>query len=88
VRDNGVGIAENDQAKLFTKFFRSSSSFDQAVQGTGLGLTIVQAIVALHGGRIGVTSAHGKGTTVTVTLPRVAVVSPMSSMSSAGSVLG
>jgi PAS domain S-box-containing protein len=88
VRDNGVGIAESDQAKLFTKFFRSSSSFDQAVQGTGLGLTIVQAIVALHGGRIGVTSAHGKGTTVTVTLPRVAVVTPMSSTSCAGSVLG
>ena len=73
VKDDGVGITEEDQTKLFTRFFRSSSSFEQAVQGTGLGLTIVRAIVTLHGGSIGVTSAQGHGTTVTVTLPRVAL---------------
>lgn len=88
VQDTGVGITENDQAKLFTRFFRSASSFDQAVQGTGLGLTIVQAIVALHGGRIGVTSAHGRGTTVTVTLPRVAVATPLSATLGLGSATG
>ena len=73
VKDNGVGMTEDDQGKLFTKFFRSTSSFDQAVQGTGLGLTIVQAIVALHGGKIAVSSAYGQGTTVTVCLPVVAL---------------
>jgi PAS domain S-box-containing protein len=72
VKDDGMGMTEQDQSKLFTRFFRSTSSFDQAVQGTGLGLTIVQAIVAMHGGRIGVSSAYGEGTTVTVTIPRVA----------------
>ncbi len=73
VKDDGIGMTEEDQSKLFTRFFRSASSFDQAVQGTGLGLTIVQAIVAMHGGRINVASAYGHGTTVTVTVPRVAL---------------
>ena len=77
VKDDGIGITEEDQARLFTRFFRSTSSTEQAVQGTGLGLTIVQAIVALHGGRIGITSAHGQGTTVTVTVPRVATSSAL-----------
>ncbi len=76
VADTGVGITADDQEKLFTRFFRSASATEGAVQGTGLGLTIVQAIVALHGGRVGVSSAHGKGTTVTVTLPRVAITEP------------
>lgn len=88
VQDNGVGITEDDQSKLFTRFFRSASSFDQAVQGTGLGLTIVQAIVALHGGRIGVTSAHGQGTTVSVTLPRVAIAPSLSVAPDLGSRTG
>jgi signal transduction histidine kinase len=74
VTDDGMGMTEEDQSKLFSRFFRSASSFDQAVQGTGLGLTIVQAIVAMHGGQIRVTSAYGHGTTVTVTIPRVALV--------------
>jgi PAS domain S-box-containing protein len=74
VTDDGMGMTEEDQSKLFSRFFRSASSFDQAVQGTGLGLTIVQAIVAMHGGQIRVTSAYGHGTTVTVTIPKVALV--------------
>ncbi|MCW2849195.1 MAG: domain S-box protein [Marmoricola sp.] len=72
VEDSGVGISKEDQDKLFTRFFRSNSATDDAVQGTGLGLTIVQAIVSLHGGTIDVFSKHGQGTRVTVTLPRVA----------------
>jgi signal transduction histidine kinase len=81
--DNGVGIADEDQAMLFTKFFRPASSFDAAVQGAGLGLTIVQAIVALHGGTVSVSSAEGLGTTVTVNLPSTAV-----SVTSAAAVAG
>ena len=88
VRDDGMGIAEDEQAKLFTRFFRARSSTEQAIQGTGLGLTIVQAIVALHGGRIRVTSACEQGTTVTVTLPRVALAVPVGRAVSVGSATG
>ena len=70
ISDTGMGIPEDEQSKLFTRFFRSSTATEQAIQGTGLGLTIVKAIVALHGGRISVQSAHQRGTTVTVSLPR------------------
>lgn len=88
VRDDGMGIAEDEQAKLFTRFFRATSATERAIQGTGLGLTIVQAIVALHGGKIGVTSAHGQGTTVTVTLPRIAVAVPVARAAPVGSATG
>ena len=70
ISDTGMGIPEDEQSKLFTRFFRSSTATERAIQGTGLGLTIVKAIVALHGGRIDVESAHQRGTTVTVSLPR------------------
>ena len=70
ISDTGMGIPEEEQPKLFTRFFRSATATEQAIQGTGLGLTIVKAIVALHGGRISVESAPQRGTTVTVSLPR------------------
>jgi signal transduction histidine kinase len=46
VKDDGMGITLDDQSKLFTRFFRSNEATEQAIQGTGLGLTIVKAIVA------------------------------------------
>ena len=61
ISDTGMGIPEDEQSKLFTRFFRSTTATEQAIQGTGLGLTIVKAIVALHGGRIAVESAHQRG---------------------------
>lgn len=70
VVDTGVGIPEAEQGRLFTRFFRSSTAMEQAVQGTGLGLTIVQAIVALHGGTVELESSTERGTTATVRLPR------------------
>ncbi len=78
VSDTGIGIAQEEQAQLFTRFFRSAEANLRAIQGTGLGLSIVQAIVELHGGRVGVDSAPGVGTTVTVVLPLVmpSMVSP------------
>jgi signal transduction histidine kinase len=69
VRDDGIGIPEDEQSGLFQKFFRSSSAQSRAIQGTGLGLSIVAAIVAAHGGRVEVESAHLQGTTFTVRLP-------------------
>lgn len=69
VRDNGIGIPEVEQARLFERFFRSSTSSDQAIRGTGLGLSIVKAIVEAHGGTVTCTSALGEGTTFVVALP-------------------
>jgi PAS domain S-box-containing protein len=70
VRDTGIGIPEREQPQLFTRFFRSSLATEHAVQGAGLGLTIVRAIVGQHGGDIAVVSTEGRGTTVTVRLPQ------------------
>ena len=70
VLDTGMGIPADEQDQLFTRFFRASTATAQAIQGTGLGLTIVQAIVDLHGGEISVSSSEGIGTTVSVSLPK------------------
>ena len=67
VCDTGTGIPEAEQSRLFERFFRSSSTRD--VPGTGLGLTIVRAIVQGHGGEITCESTSGEGTTFTFTLP-------------------
>lgn len=69
VTDSGMGIPEAEQDRLFTQFFRSSTAVERAVQGTGLGLTIVQAIAVLHGGRVSIESSPSWGTRVTVRLP-------------------
>jgi PAS domain S-box-containing protein len=70
VADSGCGIPEADQPRLFERFFRSSVTKDQP--GTGLGLTVAQAIVDGHGGEITCRSTPGEGTTFTFTLPKVA----------------
>ena len=69
VADTGLGIPENEQGRLFTRFFRSSVATRMAIQGTGLGLVIVKQIVEEHGGGISITSTPAVGTTVTVTIP-------------------
>ena len=68
--DTGIGIPEADLAHLFTRFFRASNATSRAIQGTGLGLAIVQAIVETHGGKLKLDSIEGKGTTVTMRIPR------------------
>ncbi len=67
--DTGVGIPEDEQGQLFTRFFRSSVATRMAIPGTGLGLVIVKRIVEEHGGTISLVSMPGAGTTVTVTIP-------------------
>jgi PAS domain S-box-containing protein len=70
VQDTGIGIAAPDQAELFTGFFRSAEVRAQEIQGAGVGLSIVKTIIDQHGGLVDVASQVGKGTTVTITLPR------------------
>ena len=73
MRDTGLGIPNDEQDKLFTRFFRASTATRNAVPGIGLGLTIIRAIVLAHGGTMSVTSGEGEGTEFRVTVPRVAV---------------
>jgi len=69
VQDNGIGIAPSDQARLFEKFFRVKQRDTIGIKGSGLGLAIVKSIVERHGGRIGVESRLGQGSTFYVELP-------------------
>jgi signal transduction histidine kinase len=69
VRDTGVGIPEDEQGMLFTRFFRASTATQNAVPGVGLGLTITRAIVIAHGGVMDVESEEGVGTEFRFTLP-------------------
>ena len=74
VSDTGVGIPAEEIDRLFSRFFRASTATKNAVPGVGLGLTITKAIAVAHGGRIGVASTVGEGTTFTLDLPRMAAV--------------
>lgn len=67
--DNGVGIAPDDQDKLFSRFFRAGSARQTTVQGAGLGLYITRALIELHGGRIWFESKLSFGTTFHITFP-------------------
>lgn len=69
VSDTGTGISPEDQAQLFTKFFRARDRSSQAGGGTGLGLVITRLLVELHGGRITVSSVPGQGSTFSFSLP-------------------
>ena len=69
IADTGVGIPEDEQGMLFTRFFRASTATRNAVPGVGLGLTITRAIVLAHGGTMDVTSQEGVGTEFRFILP-------------------
>ena len=70
VSDNGMGIAESEQKDLFSKYYQIRTTPHQlAKKGTGLGLFIVKGIVEAHGGKVGVNSKPGEGTTIYFTLP-------------------
>ena len=68
-QDRGIGIPTEDQAHLFTRFYRASNAQDQAIPGTGLGLSIVKQIVEDHGGELRLSSVEGEGTTIVMDLP-------------------
>ncbi len=69
VSDTGIGIPLQEQERLFSRFFRSSLAQEQAIPGSGLGLSIAHAIVEKHGGSMSVESRPGEGTTFRVHLP-------------------
>jgi PAS domain S-box-containing protein len=67
--DTGIGIAEEDQTRLFSKFFRSEKAALQNPDGSGLGLYVVKSYVEEWGGKLTVRSHEGKGSTFTITVP-------------------
>lgn len=69
VSDTGIGIAAEDQSRIFERFYRVDKSHSKESGGTGLGLSIVKHAVQYHGGRISMESAPGKGTSMSVILP-------------------
>jgi signal transduction histidine kinase len=71
VIDDGIGIAAEDQARLFSQFFRSEDEEVRAQSGWGLGLSIVKKLVEAQGGQVTFSSTLGEGSTFTVTIPLV-----------------
>jgi signal transduction histidine kinase len=69
VADTGMGIDEQEQSRVFTRFFRATEAQRRAINGSGLGLAITKSIVEAHGGWIGLSSTPGAGTTVSLGLP-------------------
>lgn len=69
VQDRGPGIPQNDQMRLFEKFFRVQQKGTEKIKGSGLGLAIVKSIAERHGGRVWCQSQVGQGSTFGITLP-------------------
>jgi signal transduction histidine kinase len=67
VRDFGVGIPAHELPRLFTRFYRASTA--QGISGTGIGLSLVKDLLAMHGGSVSATSRVGEGSVFVVTLP-------------------
>jgi signal transduction histidine kinase len=71
VEDTGIGIAPEDQEKIFEEFYRTPQAKAMEPRGTGLGLPLVKRIVEGHGGTIEVESALGRGSRFTFRIPQV-----------------
>lgn len=69
ISDSGIGIAEEEQSKIFERFYRVKTADTENIEGTGLGLAIVKSVIEKHKGRIWVQSNTGKGSTFTFVLP-------------------
>ena len=71
VQDNGRGINREEQRKVFEKFYRTDDAHESKIKGSGIGLNLVAYIVKAHGGEVALESDVGKGTKVTIKLPRI-----------------
>ncbi|MEX2430289.1 MAG: GAF domain-containing sensor histidine kinase, partial [Dehalococcoidia bacterium] len=69
VRDTGTGIPEHELPHIFERFHRVEGARGRTYEGTGIGLSLVQELVRLHGGTVAVESAEGQGSTFTVSVP-------------------
>ncbi len=69
VTDNGIGISPREQQKVFERFYRSERALAGKIEGSGIGLTLVDHIVRAHGGKVLLESELGRGTKVTIQLP-------------------
>jgi len=77
IADSGIGIATEDQSRIFERFYRADTPVMEGRGGTGLGLAITKQLVELHGGRVWVKSEPGVGSTFTIILPAVAQDEPL-----------
>ena len=71
VTDTGIGMTEDDKRRVFDRFYRATASRKNAVQGIGVGLSIVKSIVSAHAGEVTIESEPGRGTTITLCIPRM-----------------
>ena len=69
VKDTGIGVPEEEQARLFTKFYRASNARKQRPDGTGVGLYLAKRVIMEHGGSVVFSSVEGKGSTFGFRLP-------------------
>lgn len=77
IADTGSGIPPEDLPHVFDRFYRADRSRTRTGGGSGLGLAIARQIVLAHGGQIDATSTPGRGTTITITLPAIAMESEL-----------
>lgn len=76
ISDTGIGMTAEDKQRVFDRFYRASSVHENAVQGIGVGLSIVKSIVVAHGGEVTIESEPGEGTTIGLSLPRTRETTP------------
>ena len=69
VSDTGIGISEDQQTKIFERFYQVDSGKDRQYEGTGLGLSLSKAYIEFLGGKLWVESEEGKGSSFFITLP-------------------
>jgi two-component system phosphate regulon sensor histidine kinase PhoR len=69
VRDDGIGISPEDQARVFDEFYRARTEQTASITGTGLGLSLVKRLAEMHEGTVRLESSPGEGSTFTVSIP-------------------